>query len=81
MIVPMKTKKSPRATERATTVTVLGDAMGLPRQVPTNPSALRTLSKAQTAQGELEGRRARGMLRRQQAARMTKEEEGAREKN
>lgn len=26
MIVPMKTKKSPRATERATTVTVLGDA-------------------------------------------------------
>jgi len=74
----MKTKKSPRATERATTVTVLGDAMGSPRQVRTNRSALRTLwSKAQAFSAE----RAKGTLRRQQAARMTKGEEGAREKN
>lgn len=78
MIVPMKTKKSPRATERATIVTVLGDAMWSPRQVPTNPSDLRTaLSKAQA----LSTGRAGGTLRRQQAARMTKGEEGAREKN
>lgn len=84
MIVPMKTKKSPRATERATTVTVLGDAMGSPRQVPTNPSALRTLSKAQAVSTG----RARGTENQRdaaeaagRAARMTKGEEGAGEKN
>lgn len=73
MIVPMKTKKSPRATESATTVTVLGDAMGSPRQVPTNTAALLTLSKAQALSTE----RAGGTLRRQQAARMTKGEQGS----
>lgn len=57
MIVPMKTKKSPRATERATIVTVRGDAMESPRQVPTNPSALRSRTvKAQAVSTELEAR-------------------------
>lgn len=74
----MKTKKSPRATERATIVTVRGDAMESPRQVPTNLSALR--SPGCQAQAVSTGR-ARGALRRQQAERMTKGEEGAGEKN
>lgn len=63
LMVPMKTKKSPRATERAMIVMVRGDAMGSPRQVPTNPSALR--SPAVKAQAVSTGR-ARGTLRRQQ---------------
>lgn len=33
-MVPMKTKKSPRATERATMVIVLGDAMEPPGTGP-----------------------------------------------
>lgn len=78
MIVPIKTKKSPRATERATTVTVLGDAMESPRQVPTNPLLCAPcVSKALAVNTE----KTRGTLQRQQAARMTKGEEGAGEKN
>lgn len=78
MIVPIKTKKSPRATERATTVTALGDAMESPRQVSTNPLLCAPcVSKALAVNTEEAG----GTLQRQQAARMTKAEEGAREKN
>lgn len=78
LIVPIKTKKSPRATERATTVTVLGDAMESPRRVPNNPLLCAPcVSNALAVNTEKE----RGKLRRQQATRMTKGEEGAREKN
>ena len=44
MLVPMKTKKSPRTIERAMIVTAPRDAVGSPRQVPTNPSALFNLA-------------------------------------
>lgn len=42
MMVPMKTKKSPRATERATMVTVRGEAIGI-RMLQRLPSLLRSL--------------------------------------
>lgn len=41
-MVPMKTKKSPRATERATMVMVLGDAIEPPGCGPNAASGLRS---------------------------------------